>query len=164
MSKPKINITTINMFIDMMHKKFSPLMQEAEVMDSVLKSKIREEAIDELGIRGKLEKKAALELALKEIKAELDGIFTDGPAYRSRPGKLDKLIDARMEQQGMTCKIREEREAVCDKIRMSILTDDMRDALLNVDETIKQLQAQVSEFRALHRAEVKALEESTEED
>jgi hypothetical protein len=154
----KLGITMIDMYCAMVRDDFNPLIISLTARATGVKDKVELQVKKDMGVYHLYQKKAELELALKEVKEKLSDVegndYIDG-LYQN---KIQHEVKRRLDLINEPLKeVKRQRDSMIRQIKMSGIGDDIKQVFEAVPSILEDLVSRFGNLPAITDKELKQI-------
>ena len=153
MSSKELSVTKINMYIDMIGEEFEPLMNEVSAMESGMRSKLKEQTIEDLGLNVLIEEFETISKQLTKLIEKTKPYLqigwhyhggNDNELFCTTTSDLDKIVSTRMQvlRRGPIEEVYNAKKSLENRIRLAGVGEDIRKAFVDLPRTLSALKKQ----------------------
>lgn len=145
----KLGIQMIEMYTQMIHEKFSPVLQDLAAVEQEERRRAEREAEEELGVDILREKKREAQEVVTKIEREIKKLTqNDWQGGKKIEAPLKQLVQSKLARTGRVKDIKAKRDELVDRIKLSGLDDDTKSIFNDLPATIAEVTEEAKALKA----------------
>jgi len=138
---PKMTISMIDMYCDLVKEQFAPIIQTLKIQDNKIEEQLRIEVKKEFGIYDKMVRLAKLKLQIEELEGELEQFTKESHGKNGWKTRIDVLVDEKMAaaKNGFHKKVEERQAKMIYNIKLGGLDGETKKVFDELPRVIESL-------------------------